>query len=493
MKSTVIVSSEDKKEVYHNDFMPSFKRNLAGWLTSSSASDRSSFKGPFYLAIGTGSSANLTNSLIGEVFRVPITAKFPEPVSARTRLLANITATDVNSIPWGEIGLFDAEELAVYINRCDTLGKWQTAETFRLFVSENDAVQDNGALFCEFSPVSTSCDFFYTTDLTDGKGEKQEGALSQSVQFSWAAHVENGTRVFTTPTKIGKDLNTGTTTFPARAAISFDISKLPSDVTFTNVALTGNVTYVSQNPLLNIGPYNNNATNDPSGDSAATQFSNTLGATTYVTQSSVFNKLGTFSVDLGSQAVTDLTTVFATTAKKFSIGLIEDGETTGDRTDIENVSLYITYKRSTALGVNAKSLSKDSDLLQFFLFLSQTSVFPSNNITVTMSSNDSFGVSEWSWTLVTSGLTTGWNFLQLPMGAASLTINPTAPDISHIKGFKITSSNGVTSSGLMGLDNIRIFRPNGNLLNKVTINNNFSKDVGVAYTIQWIIDPDIGI
>lgn len=485
MKSTVILSDGNDDKIYHNKFMPSFRKRLSGWLSSSTSVDRVKSTSPLYLAIGGSSSGTLTNSLESEMFRVKVSGKFVEPVSARSRIIVNINPTDMNSIPWGEIALFDDDAKTVSLNRCDTLGSWTTSEGFRLFASPGDAVQDNGALFCEYLTSASSVDLIYTIDLTDGASASADNATTADVNWSYAAQVDSANaRTFSMPVKVGRDTGGNIT----KGFLQFNLAKLPSDAVFTKAVLNANVSYLSGSPALDIAPYNNNAANDVSADSASTQYTNAQGATVYLQQFSAVNTVGATSFDLGDTAVTDLNTVFAA-GKKFSISLVEEGTNAGDRIDLDSVVLSLTYKRTTALGINGKSLGKDSDLVQFFLFVSDVSTISGNNIVITLSSSQTASTDEWHWTVLTSGLVAGWNYLQLPLGTAGITGNP---DISHLKRFVVTAPNGLTSNGVLGIDNIRLFRPNGHLMNRVILNDKYTKDVGVGVTIQWIIDLDVG-
>jgi hypothetical protein len=475
-------------------FTKTFKTRLNSWITSSCARDRNLSISPLYLAIGTAQSPSTgdRDSLEGESLRIPLGGKFVEPVTARTRVIATAGTGDVNGIQWTELGLFDDQEVAYYLNRCDTLGLWSSSEGTHLYVSNSNAVQDNGALFCEFNIFDSSITFFQTVDLTDGKSNKKEGLTKLTLDPSYMSHT-NGTTVWTeNPIKIGK-LNTASVGGPFRSVLVFDLKSIPEDATFTSVRLAGVVNYVTNPPNVIIGPYNGNAQNNPllSGDSASTQYAGSpISTNIYVSTSTGFSKIGYTEVDLGNQAaLTDIANAFASVNQTFAIGIAESNEQEVKYATLADPKLIVEYKRTSSLGHNARQFGLLSDILQFYFFISDTSIITSNTLTVVLGSSETDGSDQWSWSVRANQLASGWNLIQLTIGEATTT---GSPSFANIKRFSISAA-GTVAPGVVGLDNIRLFRKNGRLLNRIILTDGYSKNNGISATIQWIIDIDSGV
>lgn len=490
MKSEVILTQNTKEFKTHNKFTEKFKNRLVGWLSSSSSIDKRRQRSPFYMAVGLGNSLGERTSLEAEALRIPISAKFIEPVSARTRITAQFNTTDISSIPWKEIGLFDEKDKSIYLNKCDSIGKWGTDSEFRLYASEEGSVQDSAALFCELVPKSNTTTVFSSLDLTDGLVNSIKDATSTELRFSKQSHVTSAfTRTATNPIIIGNDTDTSSS-LATRGAVFFDLSGLPSDSVITSVKLNCDITYVKGVPQINIGPYGGNADTDFSNDTPTVQYGNSVLSTYYVSGSNQFEEKGEVEIDLGSVAVTDINTSLSGSTKRFTIAINEEEDTAGERVDIADSTLMLEYTRTLSLGINGKELSQDGDFLQFFMFIGAESITTNGNFLVTLSSSETANTDQWKWTLREESIKNGWNFFQLPLGEATKTGTPVS---SHIKRFQIEADGGITNSGILGLDNIRLFRPSGNLLNRVVFNEGYIKSVGSSVTVQWIIDLDLGV
>ena len=253
--------------------------------------------------------------------------------------------SDIDSIPdKGTHSDFTAQQSApnsIY----DTLTEKNTGsqgETIEDYVDNNTSEVDGSADKGTHSNFENqkAKDSSYDTLTESGGGNEI------TITATWGAEVgDTGTKY----PNDGSDYLGHSGTRPYRVANKFSLTNLPSGVTITKVEVIYSVSQLGgADHLTDIHPYNGNGQADPETDSGSDMYTRCASGTEYVNDDTSSRTTGVKTIDLGSQACTDVMNA-KSAVNWFSLGWHEEGDNSNEArldeyTDATNPSkLRITY------------------------------------------------------------------------------------------------------------------------------------------------------
>lgn len=187
------------------------------------------------------------------------------------------------------------------------------------------------------------------------------GTTETTITANWGADVSSGGTKYPND---GSDY-VGYSATSYRTGNKFPLTSLPSGATVTKVEVIFRCSQAGgADHLLDIHPYNGNGQADPETDSGSNMYTRCASGTAYVNDATFLRTTGVKTIDLGSQACTDVMNA-KTAVNRFSLGWQEEGDNSAEArlaeyTDATNPpKLRITYVASCELDLEVQWTNVD--------------------------------------------------------------------------------------------------------------------------------------